>query len=67
VKVLGEGVEALTTQMYVAGNLENERDGLYRQLGRASELVTVSLEPDGDAMRALFDIVLGPDGVPNSG
>jgi len=69
VKVLGDGIDVLTTQMYVAGNPENERDGLYRQLGRAGELVTVALEPegDGDAMRAMFDIVLGPDGVPNSG
>ncbi len=67
VKVLGAGVDVLTTQMYVAGNPENERDGLYRRLGRASELVTVPLEPDADAMRAMFDIVLGPDGIPNSG
>lgn len=67
VKVLGEGIDVLTTQMYVAGSPENERDGLYQQLGRASELVTVALEPEGDGMRAMFDIVLGPDGVPNSG
>jgi protocatechuate 3,4-dioxygenase beta subunit len=60
-KILGADVEALTTQMYVAGNPENERDGLYRRLGRASELVTVALEPDGEngAMRGLFDIFLG--------
>lgn len=69
VKVRGAGVDVLTTQMYVAGNPDNERDGLYRHLGRASELVTVSLESDGegDAMRAMFNIVLGPDGIPNSG
>ena len=66
-KLLGGGIDILTTQMYVAGNPENERDGLYRHLGRASELVTVALEPDqdGDDMRAIFDIVLGPNGVPN--
>ncbi len=60
-KILGAEVEPLTTQMYVAGNPDNERDGLYRRLGRASELVTVALEPDGDsgAMRGLFDIFLG--------
>lgn len=69
VKILGADVDVLTTQMYVAGHPDNERDGLYRRLGRASELVTVALEPDGDgeARRALFDIVLGPDGTPNSG
>lgn len=69
VKVLGAGVDVLTTQMYVAGDPANERDGLYRRLGRASELVTVALEPaaDGDFRRATFDIVLGPDGVPNAG
>lgn len=69
VKVLGGDVDVLTTQMYVAGNPENERDGLYRQLGRASELVTVTLQPDEDnlGMRGTFDIVLGPDGVPNAG
>ena len=67
VKVLGPDTEILTTQMYVAGNPENERDGLYRRLGRASELVTVGLEPADDGMQALFDIVLGPDGTPNSG
>ncbi len=68
-KVLGAGIDGLTTQMYVAGNPENERDGLYRRLGRASGLVTVALEPDGEseAMRATFDIVLGPDGVLDSG
>ena len=69
VKARGGGVDVLTTQMYVAGNPENERDGLYRQLGRASELVTVALEPDtnAEARRATFDIILGPDGIPNSG
>ena len=67
VKVLGADVDVLTTQMYGAGNPGNERDGLYRRLGRASELVTVALEPAGDGQRALFDIVLGPDGIPNSG
>ncbi len=69
VKILGSGVDVLTTQMYVAGNPENERDWLYQDLGRARELVTVSLEPDddGDGMRAMFDIVLGPEGIPNSG
>jgi protocatechuate 3,4-dioxygenase beta subunit len=68
VKVLGADVEALTTQMYIAGNAaQNQRDGIYRSLGRAAELVTVALEPAGAGTRARFDIVLGPDGVPSSG
>ena len=69
VKVLDGNSEILTTQMYVAGNPDNERDGLYRRLGQASELVTVPIEPDteADAMRAMFDIVLGPEGTPSSG
>jgi protocatechuate 3,4-dioxygenase beta subunit len=60
-KILGAAIEPLTTQMYVAGNPENERDGLYRRLGKASELVTVALEPDGESgtMRGFFDIFLG--------
>jgi len=69
VKVLGAGIDELTTQMYVAGNPENERDGLYQRLGSARELVTISLQADGegDGMQGLFDIVIGADGVPNSG
>ncbi len=60
-KILGADVDPLTTQMYVAGNPENEQDGLYRQLGQASALVTVALEPDGvsGAMRGVFNITLG--------
>ena len=59
-KILGANVEPLTTQMYVAGNPENEQDGLYQRLGQASALVTVALEPDGTggAMRGLFNITL---------
>lgn len=69
IKILGADIETLTTQMYVAGNPDNERDDLYRQLGRTSELVTIAVEPDTEAqaMRAVFDIVLGPEGTPSSG
>ena len=39
---------ALTTQMYVAGEPLNARDGLYNSLSRlAQERVTVALAPDG--------------------
>lgn len=56
------GAQQLTTQMYVAGDPLNERDGLYRSLGRAREAVTVRLvEASGieaDALLGEFDIVL---------
>ena len=71
-RIVGSGFEELVTQMYVAGHPLNAEDGLYRRLGERAELVTVRLEPAPDlepqaksgAKRAVFDIVLGPDGVP---
>jgi protocatechuate 3,4-dioxygenase beta subunit len=71
-RILGPGFEPLVTQMYFAGHPLNAEDGLYRRLGERASLVTVRLEPAPDlepqaksgAKRALFDIVLGPDGVP---
>ena len=64
--------EPLVTQMYIEGHPLNERDFLYQRLGERAVLVTVRLEPAPDlepqaksgAKRALFDIVLGPNGVP---
>ncbi len=61
--VAGQGIEALTTQMYVAGDPQNERDFLYRRLGeRAQEAVTVTLNPapeiEPGALVGQFDIVL---------
>ena len=58
--------------MYIEGHPLNERDFLYQRLGERAVLVTVRLEPAPDlepqaksgAKRALFDIVLGPNGVP---
>jgi protocatechuate 3,4-dioxygenase beta subunit len=68
-RITGSGFEPLVTQMYLAGHPLNERDGLYRRLGERAALVTVRLEPapEPDARLALFDIVLGPDGVPRDG
>ena len=71
-RIIGPGFEPLTTQMYLAGQPLNERDGLYRRLGDRARLVTVNLEPAPDleptaksgAKRGLFDIVLGPGGIP---
>jgi protocatechuate 3,4-dioxygenase beta subunit len=63
--ISGPGFERLTTQMYVAGQPQNARDFLYRQLGdgAARDAVTVALasapELEAGAKSATFDIVLG--------
>lgn len=53
----------LTTQLYVAGDVRNERDFLYRGLGAAATQVTVPFDPAPDiepnALAASFDIVVG--------
>lgn len=53
---------SLTTQLYVAGEAQNARDGLYRSLGRASELVTVRFEAangiEQGALAGEFNIVV---------
>jgi protocatechuate 3,4-dioxygenase, beta subunit len=52
----------LTTQMYIAGEPQNARDGLYRSLGRASDLVTVRFEAangvEAGAIAGEFNIVI---------
>ena len=54
----------LVTQMYVAGEPGNERDGLYRSIRdpRQRAVVTVRLEPangiEGGALAGAFDLVL---------
>ena len=71
-RILVPGLEPLVTQMYLAGHPLNERDFLYQRLGDRASLVTVALEPATDlepmansgAKRGMFEIVLGPDGVP---
>ena len=56
------GRPELVTQMYVAGEPLNERDGLYRRLGTRQAAVTVRLDgADGiepGALAGRFDIVL---------
>jgi protocatechuate 3,4-dioxygenase beta subunit len=58
-------MERLVTQMYVAGEAGNARDGLYNSIrdGAARAAVTVALAPAPDvepnAMGGTFDIVLG--------
>lgn len=50
--------ELLTTQMYVAGDPNNERDFLWRRLGASQDLLTVAFQPGGDGLRARFDIAV---------
>lgn len=61
--VSGPGISRLTTQMYLAGHPQNERDFLYNAIRdpRARESVSVAFEPGaGDAPpQGTFDLVLG--------
>ena len=56
------GRPELVTQMYVAGEPGNERDGLYRRLGERQGTVTVRLDAangiEPGALAGRFDIVL---------
>jgi protocatechuate 3,4-dioxygenase beta subunit len=62
--VAAPGGRELVTQMYVAGEPGNERDGLYRSLrdARQRAAVTVRLEPangvEAGALGGAFDLVL---------
>lgn len=62
--VAAPGRRELVTQMYVAGEPGNARDGLYRSLGdaRQRDAVTVRLEPanglEPGALGGSFDLVL---------
>ena len=64
-KIKGPDFEALTTQMYIAGEPLNADDFLYKRLGDKAPLVTVDIgsNPDDSAEQlARFDIVLAADG-----
>ncbi len=51
--------ELLTTQMYVAGDPNNERDFLWRRLSTADrDAITVGFQPEADGLRARFPIVV---------
>jgi protocatechuate 3,4-dioxygenase, beta subunit len=58
VKVKLRQRELLTTQLYVAGDANNERDFLWRNLGAERELVTVPFRPGPEGVRASFPIVI---------
>jgi protocatechuate 3,4-dioxygenase beta subunit len=52
------GRRRLTSQMFVEGESANERDGLYRHLGRDAKLVTLKLADAGTRLRSTLDIVI---------
>jgi protocatechuate 3,4-dioxygenase beta subunit len=56
--VLEQGRRRLTSQMFVEGEPDNERDGLYRHLGREARLVTLRLAQAGTGLAGTLDIVL---------
>ena len=56
--VVEGGRRRLTSQIFVEGEAQNERDGLYRSLGRDARLVTMKLEGAGTGVRGALDIVL---------
>ena len=58
VKVKLEGRELLTTQLYVEGDPNNERDFLWRHLGEERALVTVPFRRGSDGVQASFPIVV---------
>ena len=58
VKVKLDRRELLTTQLYVEGEPNNERDGLWRSLGEQRSLVTVPFRATSDGLQANFPIVI---------
>ena len=70
VKVKVPGRREFTTQLYVRGEQQNERDGIYRSIRdpRQRDAVTVAFEPVRGSrigeLQARFDVVLGftPEG-----
>lgn len=63
VKVSHKGKHLLTTQCYVKGHANNARDGLFRSLGKSTELLEVAFLPLKDSktgeLTAKFDIIVG--------
>ncbi len=59
-KLVRRGTHLLTTQMYIAGHPQNERDGLFRSVDRAGQqALSAAFEQDGAGWQARWDIVLG--------
>jgi protocatechuate 3,4-dioxygenase beta subunit len=64
-KIKQPGEREFTTQCYIKGHPQNDRDGVYRELrnAKARESVTIDFKPLKDSktadLEARFDIVLG--------
>ena len=64
-KIKHQGKEALTTQCYIKGNPQNEKDGIYRGIKdpKAKEAVSIDFTPMKNSrigeLTANFNIVLG--------
>ena len=58
VKVRLDRRELLTTQLYVEGDANNERDFLWRSLGEDRALLTVPFRAGSDGLQASFPIVV---------
>lgn len=58
-----KGRRSLTTQLFIAGEKQNERDGIYRRLGDRRSMVTAAFTPLEQSklgeLAVTFDIVLG--------
>jgi len=66
-KISGNGFDSLTTQLYVAGEPRNARDGVLNRIDvTARDRVIMPFLPapeiEANALRATFDIVLGDAG-----
>lgn len=59
-RVVAPGVGRLTTQLYIAGEPSNARDGVFRRIGdpRGQASVSVPFRPAANGFTAVFDIVL---------
>ena len=57
------GKRMLTTQLYVDGEAQNQRDGIFRSLGRSSGLCTAEFKPMKDSrigeLVCNWDVVIG--------
>lgn len=67
VRVKGETFPTLTTQLYIRGHAQNERDGIYRSIPPcARKLVLAEFAPstsDSAELEAHWDIVLGVEAI----
>lgn len=67
-KIKSKGHEPWTTQLFIKGFAGNQRDGIYRRLGSASDSVSMDFAPLAQStvgeVATKFDIVLGftPEG-----